>query len=175
MIAKEWLTAVDVAHMASISYGMARKVMKGIGTTEVSGSDVISRKQFGLWVESISVPTKAHPEGVEPIVLPIRRNGLAEIGQVYFAHSPEIGRVKIGFSGNVEHRMHHLSETCPAPLRLLGSVEGCRSTERHFHAKFATFRTHREWFRDDRELLRQISRVLFKQSLGVLEYFTEGK
>lgn len=67
-------------------------------------------------------------------------------GSVYFVECS--GRIKIGFTRNVDGRLKTLSTGAPDVLNLLASVDGSRNFEQAIHAKLAKHRIKGEWFSD---------------------------
>lgn len=63
------------------------------------------------------------------------------------------GPIKIGFSEKPEYRLIKMQADCPAPLRIIGLVEGGRDREAELHAKFAVHRQNGEWFAPAQEIL----------------------
>lgn len=75
-------------------------------------------------------------------------------GYVYFIHAPEAHRIKIGYSAqHPDTRLNGLRSASPVPLVRLGFMWGTPDLERELHERFRGLRTHREWFRDDAELM----------------------
>lgn len=76
---------------------------------------------------------------------------------IYIAQPEPGGPVKIGYTSvnrpsEAMRRIKALEPGCPWPLRLVCTVNGTRNDEANLHARFARFRTHREWFRPEGEL-----------------------
>ncbi len=66
---------------------------------------------------------------------------------VYFvAHEPT-AVVKIGTTNNLATRLRQLQAGSPVPLSVLFCIPGGRAIERELHTRFATSRTHGEWFK----------------------------
>lgn len=55
-------------------------------------------------------------------------------------------RVKIGLARDVKERRDRISSFCPYPLEILAVMPGTRADEMALHQRFASFRTHGEWF-----------------------------
>jgi hypothetical protein len=55
-------------------------------------------------------------------------------------------RLKIGYSINVERRLHDLSMSSPVELCLLASWPGCMDDEARIHNAARDYRLHGEWF-----------------------------
>lgn len=65
--------------------------------------------------------------------------------------------VKIGkATGHPASRIADLRTGCPFPITLLASVAGGLTEEFALHKRFATYRTHGEWFRHEGELAEHI-------------------
>jgi hypothetical protein len=75
---------------------------------------------------------------------------------VYFLFAAVTNRVKIGHSFRPGARTCALQTGSPEPLRLVGVTTGGRAVERSLHARFASVRTHGEWFAASEELLAYI-------------------
>ena len=69
-------------------------------------------------------------------------------GFVYFFEAVGCGRVKIGWSVNVDARQSELQTGCPFPLRKIGYGPGSLADERALHRRFAAQRVSpsTEWF-----------------------------
>lgn len=74
---------------------------------------------------------------------------------VYFIGAPLLGMVKIGVAKNPYKRIDELQTGSPEILHMVGMypLEG-RECEKEFHERFAEYRAHGEWFRDEGELRR---------------------
>jgi integrase len=66
---------------------------------------------------------------------------------VYFIAPESRQSVKIGYARDVEARHRDLQNSSCEPLVVLGVVAGGTSLERELHKRFATHRSHGEWFR----------------------------
>jgi hypothetical protein len=66
-------------------------------------------------------------------------------GFVYFAHAA--GRVKIGYTTNLDRRLMAIGAASPYPVTPLLIIPGTIDDERAHHDKFAKDRIHFEWFR----------------------------
>ena len=77
---------------------------------------------------------------------------------VYFIQAGEGGPVKIGCAANVKKRIKELQCGCPEVIKLLREVEGNRSEEAWFHARFAKFRVRKngEWFRFHEDMMTEV-------------------
>jgi hypothetical protein len=56
------------------------------------------------------------------------------------------GRVKLGFSGRPDLRLHKISSDAPFPCEMLGFWPGTMADEQELHRRFADVRAHGEWF-----------------------------
>ena len=65
---------------------------------------------------------------------------------VYYALADEVGRIKIGVSGNPWCRIHEMQTFSAVTLRLVALEPDGLAMERARHAQFATARLEREWF-----------------------------
>jgi len=73
---------------------------------------------------------------------------------VYFAAAFTEGLVKIGFSSAPFRRVSSLRTQHKIPLKMVALLDGDRSDERKFHARFDAVRSHGEWFFYKGELKR---------------------
>lgn len=71
-----------------------------------------------------------------------------EMSRVYFIQDGDA--IKIGIGLDPDRRMKDLQAGNPRKLSLIGSYIG--TDELALHKKFAEYRIHREWFRDNSEL-----------------------
>jgi hypothetical protein len=76
-------------------------------------------------------------------------------GVVYLIAAGEM--VKIGFSADLGARFAALQTTSPVKLELLASIPGTYATERDLHVRFATQRSHGEWFKREGDLAEWIA------------------
>lgn len=67
-------------------------------------------------------------------------------GTIYFLHAPACSVVKIGFTTDLQKRMHRLQGQAPCPLHLLGTKDGDRAMEQELHARFHKYVHIGEWF-----------------------------
>lgn len=65
---------------------------------------------------------------------------------VYFIEAVGQGKVKIGFSSDVDARLSQLRTGSPYELRVVGRVDGGIDLEQILHDKFAKYRDDKEWF-----------------------------
>jgi uncharacterized protein (UPF0335 family) len=69
--------------------------------------------------------------------------------KVYFVEAPSLGLIKIGSSGNVEHRIAALVRNGPAELTRIGVICGGPKLELELHERFAQYRVRGEWFSNE--------------------------
>ena len=62
------------------------------------------------------------------------------------------GPIKIGLTSDVKIRLGNIAQSCPYPVRLLGSSPGIGVTERSLHRRFEHLHIRGEWFRPADEL-----------------------
>jgi hypothetical protein len=67
-------------------------------------------------------------------------------GLIYFIGSSS-GPVKIGFTTNIQSRLHRLQMNSPRKLRVLAAYPGSRRDELMLHRQCANDRLHGEWFK----------------------------
>lgn len=65
---------------------------------------------------------------------------------VYFIQAEGGGPIKIGTTTNIRQRLDSLQAGSPVLLRVLGTIPGNHVLERALHQRFATARSHFEWF-----------------------------
>lgn len=56
------------------------------------------------------------------------------------------GLVKIGFSADPATRCNKIKADSPLPVRMMGVVQGGEADEAALHQRFASYRSHGEWF-----------------------------
>lgn len=93
---------------------------------------------------------------------------------VYFLEATCCRAIKIGYtSGPVEDRIRQLQTAHPAPLRLLGCVEGdddgSLALEGHLHITLGAWRLTGEWFRASPEVLACLARHAPEPDLFILD------
>lgn len=71
----------------------------------------------------------------------------------YLVRAGQTGRVKIGFSKNIQARMLHLQCSNPEHMHVLRSWDGGRKTEKWLQQHFAHAHVVREWFTFDPAML----------------------
>lgn len=96
----------------------------------------------------------------------------AEVGFVYFLHSPEVQRVKIGFAAMPPRRIEGIRNASPVELEWLGVIPGSRDDEAALHARFKEFRVRREWFSADPALMAFIRSEALPWSEDMIERAT---
>lgn len=74
---------------------------------------------------------------------------------IYFIKGCETGRVKIGYSNNIENRLSTLQVGCPEKLIIWGTYDG-KLTEKEIHKKFKDLHVRGEWFEFERPILEFI-------------------
>lgn len=74
-------------------------------------------------------------------------------GQIYFIECA--GRIKIGFSKNVQNRLRQFSTGSALKFDLLGAMNGTKELERAIHLHLVEHRAHGEWF-DDCQAVREV-------------------
>lgn len=77
-------------------------------------------------------------------------------GFIYFAEGGEF--IKIGFTLQIDERMHALRVACPFDLRLLHSEFGTRDIEQRLHRRFKKSHVRGEWFRNCERIVTYIER-----------------
>ena len=76
-------------------------------------------------------------------------------GVVYFARRVDDGLIKIGFTQNLQQRVHGLRSTHQCSIEILGMVSGTLKTEKLMHQAFRRDRIFGgEWFRPSDDLLK---------------------
>ena len=81
--------------------------------------------------------------------------------RIYFARAGADGPVKIGVTGGEpEDRIASLQTGCPAPIALLGALDGTAAHEQWLHRRFASLRLSGEWFTPDAALISFIDEML---------------
>lgn len=116
----------------------------------IGWSNVQKLIQGGIDLVSATSPFRRTPREVLGLV--------GDETRVYFVQG-ELGRIKIGFSSNVESRLRDLQCSSAVPLRLLASIPGGPAVEAELHARFASARVHGEWFEPTEDLLVFIEAV----------------
>lgn len=69
--------------------------------------------------------------------------------------------VKIGkATGDPSQRIDQLKTGCPFPIQVLGFVPGGRIEESLLHSRFAKYRAHGEWFRNEGALAEYLKTLV---------------
>lgn len=71
---------------------------------------------------------------------------------IYFIQRGDAGPIKIGYAKDLGTRLQNLQTWHDEPLRVVGVIEGDRTTERQMHERFASLRIRGEWFECREEL-----------------------
>lgn len=80
---------------------------------------------------------------------------------VYLLYSPLARMLKIGVTTDIDARLAAICAMSPDPeMRLLGVLPGDRELEQTLHRRFASFRSHGEWFHYTPELESAIKRTV---------------
>lgn len=79
-------------------------------------------------------------------------------GKVYFVECA--GRVKIGFSTDVNARLRQLSTGSALTFNFISAVDGSKSFERAIHKALAEHRSHGEWFHDTPQVRSIINAII---------------
>ncbi len=90
-------------------------------------------------------------------------DGRNQSGLIYFLHEPELGRVKIGWSGrDVTTRLRAFQVGNSQELKLLGVMVGTERDETALHRRFAAYRLpeRREWFEATVEVMDMIQELI---------------
>lgn len=80
------------------------------------------------------------------------------VGKVYFIECA--GRIKIGYSRDVTHRIRELSTAAAHDLILLHTIPGNVEFERAIHRRLKTHRVRGEWFHDSPDLRAEIAKIV---------------
>jgi hypothetical protein len=78
--------------------------------------------------------------------------------KVYFI-AWEDGPIKIGWTANVQHRLHQIQASCPYDIGILALREGPRDLELFYHRAFARWRLRGEWFDRHPLILNEIGKL----------------
>jgi hypothetical protein len=65
---------------------------------------------------------------------------------IYFVGNKDIGRVKIGFTGDIRRRFSTIKMHSPVELEIFLFINGTQKYEKSLHEKFAKHKKHGEWF-----------------------------
>lgn len=77
--------------------------------------------------------------------------------RVYFVLAPSAGLVKIGTTWRLPYRLAEIQLHSPVALTLVGHVAGGVEREGEYHAEFAAYRSHGEWFRYTQDVADRIT------------------
>ena len=80
-------------------------------------------------------------------------------GFVYYAQSESGGPIKIGYASDVRQRIRDLKREHGALVLLAAESAESQQTETERHKRFASARSHGEWFRPTDELLMHIDMI----------------
>ena len=86
-------------------------------------------------------------------------------GYVYFIQGKSGGKIKIGYSENVDYRIKELQVGYPDKLVLLGKINGSYEIESKIHDELKDYQTHGEWFSPRKPVIETIKKYMDK--LGV--------
>lgn len=89
---------------------------------------------------------------IEPYAPPVR-------SVVYFVQPDSSGPIKIGFARNMAKRLVNLQSGNHERLVVRATTLGTQADERAYHARFAEYRLHGEWFSPHPEILAEIERL----------------
>lgn len=76
---------------------------------------------------------------------------------VYFIEAVGLDLVKIGYAIDLQKRFTGMMTTSPAPLTLLGVLDGGPKLECALHEQLAAHRAHGEWFRKTPEVMAVVA------------------
>lgn len=76
--------------------------------------------------------------------------------EIYFIQDSLSKKIKIGYSANFKRRFLDLSNANANRLYILCVLPGNKEDEVKYHARFAQYRTHGEWFSPSREIVEFI-------------------
>lgn len=77
--------------------------------------------------------------------------------------------IKIGFTRNIDQRIHALRTSSPLDVELVASFPGTKDDEKELHAMFNHIRVRGEWFHAHRDIRRWL-----KSKRGV-QFFGDGR
>jgi hypothetical protein len=87
-----------------------------------------------------------------PKIIPHPLLGPKPTGWVYLVYSPDLRRLKIGWTTNPDQRLMQLQGQSPARLVLLKAIQATEPVERKLLHAFRSKRLHGEWFEDCPEI-----------------------
>lgn len=79
---------------------------------------------------------------------------------VYVIGAPNSGRVKIGWSNDVDRRLGEIQSMSPVSLVVQMTAEGDRELEAVLHRHFKDCRVHGEWFDLGDDAVKQVTEAL---------------
>lgn len=88
-----------------------------------------------------------------------RQRASERTGTIYALYAPEVRRVKIGYTSQMETRIKAYHTHSPARLLEIAVIEGTRSEERMLHEELSRFEVDlpaREWFDATQEVMSAI-------------------
>lgn len=77
--------------------------------------------------------------------------------RVYFIEAVGLDLVKVGYALDVAKRFTGMMTTSPAPLTLLGMLDGGPKLEAAIHEQLAAHRAHGEWFHKTAEVMAVVA------------------
>ena len=142
------ISLTDDEHQVFSAY--ARSQDKSMAALARSAMRAEVKKRGGQgWYRKI-LPGDATIADVQQIVKDATKR--QNVDSVYFICDHDAKLIKIGWSYNVDRRLHDISSTNPHPLELLFCIRGDQKTESAIHQRFAAIRRQNEWFLDCPEL-----------------------
>lgn len=108
------------------------------GDSQMAGNDAFPMMSPKQWYRAW------YPIWLQAIKADVERDGPA--AQVYFLLAPELDRVKIGTTTDIERRMAEIGLWSPCALEIALVIPGSYATEFSMHRAFGRFRLHGEWF-----------------------------
>jgi len=87
---------------------------------------------------------------------------------IYFIQETGLlrNRIKIGYTDNIRQRLNTLQGHSPSKIKLVLALPGGQQDEYIYHARFARYRLHREWFKAGLRLrfFILVNSLLYKQA-----------
>ncbi len=81
-------------------------------------------------------------------------------GYIYFLHSPEMSKIKIGYSKYPASRIKDIRKVIPLHINSLRIMRGSMSHEKRLFKLWERYREQGEWFKASDELLAWIDSLL---------------
>ena len=130
------------------------------------------REEWALGViKAIQKSPSGPPEPIYEPPPPTHLAGAANAsGLVYFVYC--VGRIKIGYTTELNNRMNQFGTHGPMPPVLLLTIGADEEDEAAYHEMFAEDRAHREWFRLS-YTLREFLESQFQGSTSILLFEAE--